>query len=97
MKRIKNYPAALSIIALLLFPMSISAQRTALQPQASQERAAKFKKVTNAIPNSYIVVLNDNAVGRTATADARRSQVSAIADNLAQLHVAKWDSFMKPR
>lgn len=89
MKRIKNYLVALSIIALLLFPMSISAQRTALQPQASQGQSAKFRKVANAIPNSYIVVLNDDAVGRTATADARRSQVSAIADNFAQLHGGK--------
>ena len=43
----------------------------------------------NAIPNHYIVVLNDDVVSKTATIDVRRTQVKAIADNFAQLHGGK--------
>src|SRR5687768_8581332 len=86
MKRIKEYLVGLSIFALLLFPISISGQRTTLPPQSSQAAQAKFRKSRNAISNKYIVVLNDDVVSRTATADVRRAQVSAIADNFAQLH-----------
>ncbi|HEX7772060.1 MAG TPA: S8 family peptidase, partial [Pyrinomonadaceae bacterium] len=82
MNRIKDYLVALTIITVLLFAVPISAQRNTAQPAP----AAKFKRVSNAIPNKYIVVLNENVVSLNATADVRRSQVSAIADNLAQLH-----------
>jgi subtilisin family serine protease len=84
MNKLKDYLVAMSIFALLTFPLSISAQRTTLPSQASQ--AAKFNKVANAIPNKYIVVLNDDVVSGNATANARRSEVTAIADNLAQQH-----------
>jgi hypothetical protein len=78
---------SLSIIAFVLFPISISGQRTTLQPQSSTQ--AKFKKSARAIPNNYIVVLNDNVVSRAVTADARRAQVSSIADSFAQQHGGK--------
>ncbi|HKU72582.1 MAG TPA: S8 family serine peptidase [Pyrinomonadaceae bacterium] len=83
MKKIKEYFVGLSLIALLLFPAAISAQSTTLPPQPSQ---MKFRKVPNAISNSYIVVLNDAAVSQTSTVNARRSQVSAIANSFAQQH-----------
>lgn len=86
MNRIKDYLVGLSIIALLTFPLSISAQRTSTPSQASQAASAKFGRVANAIPNKYIVVLNDDVVSGNATASARRAQVSAIANNLAQQH-----------
>ena len=89
MNRIKEYLVGLSIIALLVFPISISGQRTTLPPQSSQAAQAKFRKSTNAIPNKYIVVLNDDVVSRTATTDVRRGEVSAIADSFAQLHGGK--------
>ncbi|HYV00272.1 MAG TPA: S8 family serine peptidase [Pyrinomonadaceae bacterium] len=77
MKKIEQYLAGLGLVALLLFPLVISAQRT---PQN------KFRKVSNAIPNSYIVVLNDDAVNKNANANSRRTQVSSIAGSFAQLH-----------
>ena len=89
MNRIKDYCTSLSIFALLIFPLSVAAQRASLPSQASQTAASKLNKVANAIPNKYIVVLNDDAASRTATASARRAQVSAIADNLAQQHGGK--------
>ena len=89
MIRIKEYLVGLSIIALLLFPISISGQRTTLPPQSSIEAQTKFRKSANAIPNKYIVVLNDDVVSRTATVNIRRAQVSAVADNFAQLHGGK--------
>jgi subtilisin family serine protease len=79
MKKLEVYLVGLSLAALLLFPLAISAQRTTLPP-------GKFRKVENAITNSYIVVLNDDAVSKTATANARRAQVSAIAGNFAGQH-----------
>lgn len=81
MKSTRIYLVVLSIFALLLFSLPISGQRSTPAPQSS-----KFKKVANAIANSYIVVLNDDTVSRNANAGVRRSQVSAIADNLAQAH-----------
>lgn len=75
MNRIKDY-LGLSIIALLIFPLSISAQ-------------TKFRKVANAVPNKYIVLLNDDVVPGNANAATRRAQVSTIANNLAQQHGGK--------
>ena len=97
MKKFKIYLVALSMVALLLFSMpttssqNMSSEFSALttsSPAAQTPRKpqAKFNKVAKPIPNNYIVVLNDDAVSRTATADVRRSQVSTIADNLAQSH-----------
>ena len=54
-----------------------------------QDIQAKFIKHQNAIPNQYIVVLNDGIVSRKATLDVRRTQVTAIADNFAQLYGGK--------
>ena len=83
MKKTKECLIGLTLVALLLFPLPISGQRATLPPQPSQ---LKFRKVSNAIPNSYIVVLNDAAVSQPATASARRAQVNAFADNFAQMH-----------
>src|SRR5215213_6234125 len=83
MKRIREYLVGLSLVALLLVPLAISAQRSTRPPQPSQ---GKFRKVQNAISNSYIVDLNDAAVSETANAHARRAQVSAIADSFAQAY-----------
>ncbi len=54
--------------------------------QRSLVPPTKFVKVQNAIPNKYIVVLNDDVVSRQAALETRRAQVSAVASSLAQLH-----------
>ena len=40
----------------------------------------------NPVSNSYIVVLNDDVVSHGASLNVRRSQVRAVAENLAQLY-----------
>ena len=57
-----------------------SAAQTPRKPQA------KFNRVENPISNRYIVVLNDDVVSPGASLNVRRSQVRAVAENLAQLH-----------
>ncbi len=69
----KKLLASLTILALLvctLLPL----------PSHSQGRGAqgKFRRVTRAVPGQYIVVLNDNAVGR--------SGVAPLAQALARAH-----------
>ena len=69
----KKLLASLTVIALLvcaLLPL----------PSHSQGRAAqaKFRRVTRAVPGQYIVVLNNNAVGRGG--------VAPVAQALAQAH-----------
>ena len=98
MKKFKIYLVALTILTLLTFSMRTTSSQnirgsefsplTTSGPaaQTSRKPQAKFNKVAKPIPNNYIVVLNDDAVSRTANADVRRSQVSTIADNLAQSH-----------
>ncbi len=54
--------------------------------QGSLVPPTKFVKVQNAIPNRYIVVLNDDVVSDEAPLDARRAQVSALANSLASIH-----------
>jgi len=54
--------------------------------QRSLVPSTKFVKVQNAIPNKYIVVLNDDVVSRQAPLETRRAQVSAIANSLASIH-----------
>ncbi|MDQ3668552.1 MAG: S8 family serine peptidase [Acidobacteriota bacterium] len=99
MKRIKNNLVALSIVALVLFPMPTSGQTQDYPPEFSPLRTSrprppqlplvpptKFVKVQNAIPNRYIVVLNDDVVPSDAPLDVRRAGITAIANSHAQLH-----------
>lgn len=89
MKRIKDYLVGTSVISLLLVSLPVSGQRTLVATQASRQSQQKLLKKANPIPNKYIVVLNDDVVSPTATVDARRSQVTAIANNLAQSHAGR--------
>ncbi|HXT63791.1 MAG TPA: S8 family peptidase [Pyrinomonadaceae bacterium] len=49
----------------------------------------KLKKVRNAIPNRYVVVLNDDVVPSNASFGVRRAKVSAIANAMARAHGGK--------
>lgn len=97
MKKFKSYLVALSILTLLLFSMpttssqNISSEFSRLTtsspaPQTPQKPQAKFNRVEDPISNRYIVVLNDDVVSPGASLNVRRSQVRAVAENLAQLH-----------
>ena len=97
MKKFKIYLVGLSIFALLLLSMpttssqNLSSEFSALtnanpKAQTPQKPQAKFNRVENPITNRYIVVLNDDVVSPGASLNVRRSQVRAVAENLAQLH-----------
>ena len=59
-------------------------------PPATALAQLKFiEREQNAIPDHYIVVLNDDVVTKTATLEVRQAQVRAIADEFAQLHAGK--------
>jgi subtilisin family serine protease len=99
-KRIKNYLAALSIISLLLvmlptsgqttqdFPSEFSPLKTSRPEKAptSLEPPSKFIRKANPVANKYMVVLRDDVASDKASLDVRRSQVRAVADNLALRH-----------
>ncbi len=59
------------------------------KPQRSLVPPTKFVKVRNAIPNRYIVVLNDDVVSSDAPQEARRAVITAIANAHAQAHLGK--------
>ena len=97
MKKFRIYLFALSILSLLLFSLPTTSSKnispefsplTTASPAAQTRRKpkAKFNRVKNRISNSYIVVLNDDVVSPGASLNVRRSQVRAVAENLAQLH-----------
>jgi hypothetical protein len=104
MKRIKICFVALSMFALALVPVSTIGQSTVdnrmseFSPlQTSRQQPAqrsltpptKFVKGRNAIPNQYVVVLNDDVVSDQSPAAARRAAVAAIANTLARIHAGK--------
>lgn len=105
MKSIKSFFVALSIFALALIPGSTIGQSTVADgtnypPEFSPLRTSRpgpaeltpqtgFVRVQNAVPNKYIVVLNDDVVSDKSSLATRRAKVTAIAYSLAQLHAGK--------
>lgn len=74
-----NYPPGFS-------PLRTSRPRPterSLTPQT------KFVRVQNAIPNKYIVVLNDDVVSDRSSLATRLAKVRAIANTFARLHAGK--------
>lgn len=65
-----NYPPELS-------PLVASRPRKTQRPLVP---TTKFVKSQNAIPNRYIVVLNDDVVSNDAPLDVRRARITAIAN-----------------
>lgn len=55
--------------------------------QRSLVPPTKFVKVQNAIPNRYIVVLNDDVVPSDAALNVRRARITAIANSHAQTYL----------
>lgn len=73
------------------FPPEFSPLRTGRpgKPERSLTPASKFIKSKNAIPNQYIVVLNDDVVNPRASLSARRAAVIAIANGHARAHLGR--------
>lgn len=101
MKNVKNNLVAWSIVALVLFPVSMLGQTIQYPPEFSPLRASrprptdppppqtKFVKSYDAIPSSYIVLLDDKAVPQAKSLNDLRGRVSNIANSLAQLYGGK--------
>src|SRR2546425_1125259 len=66
------------------YPPEFSPLRTfrPVPPQPSFVPSTKFVKVSHAIPNKYIVVLNDDVVSPGTSVSARRTQITGIANAL---------------
>ena len=97
MQRLK-YSAFLLTIALFVFPSTTSSQlqepATASQTVQQQRPATpggKFLKSKNAIPNRYIVILQDDVVSDSAPLEVRRARITAIAHRHAQMYVGTYD------
>lgn len=98
MKRLKYFAISIVLLALVALPSTTSSHNQQFSPEFFPQRTsgpevqtprkpqAKFNRVENPISNKYIVVLNDDVVSPGASLNVRRSQVRAVAENLAQLH-----------
>lgn len=102
MKRIKRHLAALNVLALVLLSVTALGQTSSSRPDraaggtpradAAQQQLTpptKFVKARNAIPNTYMVVLNDELVAPARSLGEMRARVSDIADKLARPHGGK--------
>jgi len=104
MRSIKIFFLALSIFALALVPVSTIGQSTLddrinefsplqtsrpLPTQRPLTPLTKFVKVEDAIPNRYIVVLNDDVVRSDAPLKVRRAEITAIANSHAQAYLGR--------
>lgn len=83
MSRIKIHSVALSVFVLALIPVLANGQSRTDQKSSPQ---SKFAKTPNAVPNSYIVVLNDDVVSPRSSLEARRSKIKSRAEALAQAY-----------
>ena len=88
MQRLRNYGILSLTIVALVFPSSTTGSE---QPQGSSSPAPKFRKAQRAIPNRYIVGLNDDVVSDKAPLEVRRARVTAIANSHAQTYGGKVD------
>jgi Peptidase inhibitor I9 len=102
MQSVRNYIVAISVVAVVFVPELTSAQMPAYPPEFSPRRTSrppkpqetqapltKFVKRRNAIPNWYIVVLNDDVVASNSSLEVRRAAVTAIASSHAKAYRGK--------
>jgi subtilisin family serine protease len=104
MHRLKYLALSIVALALVLLPSTTSSQnqgnpseflppRTSRPepPQDSRRPQVKFRKVQNAIPNRYIVVLNDDVASDDNPREARLERVREIANSHALAHSGRVD------
>jgi subtilisin family serine protease len=75
----------------IIYPPQFSPLVTSRPPktQRSLVPGTKFVKVQNAIPNRYVVVLNDDVVSSDAALSVRRARITAIANSHALAYLGK--------
>lgn len=99
MKRLKNFAVSIVLLALVAFPSITSSQNQRFPQktsgpeasQASRSQETKFRKTQNAIPNRYIVVLNDDVVSDDNPREVRLQRVREIANSHALAHHGRVD------
>jgi hypothetical protein len=99
MQRLKNFAVSILILALVALPSTTSSQNERSfdrpsrpdAPQDSRPKQGKFRKVSNAILNRYIVVLNDDVADNTKPRKARLERVTDIANSHALAHFGRVD------
>jgi hypothetical protein len=101
MPSVRNCIVAIGVAAVVFFPILTSAQTPLYPPEFSPLRTSrpakpelaapqtKFIKHKNSIPNSYIVVLNDDVVSGNSSLEVRRAAVTAIAASHAKAYCGK--------
>ena len=96
MQRFKNFAVPSLIIALLVFPLTTSSQKQGSSnqkqsAQSSRRPETRFVKRPKAIPNRYIVVLNDDVADNNKPREARLERVTEIANSHALAHSGRVD------
>lgn len=94
MKNLKRHIIALHTLALVVLSVAVSGQTlpelgsgiNSRPPDSQLVPPTKFVKARHAIPNTYIVVLNDEALQPSKSLDETRAHVSDIARRFAQAH-----------
>lgn len=97
MKSLKRHIIVLHTLAFVLVSMTVIGQTlpelgsgiNSRPPDSQLVPPTKFVKARHAIPNTYIVVLNDEAVPPSKSLDETRTHVSDIARRFAQAHGGK--------
>ena len=103
MQRLKILAITIGLLAFVVLPSTTSSQNQDTSPafprresspeasQGSRPPQTKFRKVPNAIPNRYIVVLNDDVADNSHPREVRLERVTQIANSHALAHVGKVD------
>src|SRR5207302_10699047 len=72
------------------YPPEFAPSRTSRpRPPEPHKLQTKFNKITNSVPNQYIVVLNDDAVPAANTSAELLRNVTNIANDFVRLHGGK--------
>lgn len=95
MQRLKDLAILLVIVAFVTLTSTTSSQNTgtsrAEAPQSSGRPQTKFVKRPNALPNRYIVVLNDEVADNKSPREQRLKRVTEIANRHALAHLGRAD------
>jgi subtilisin family serine protease len=89
MLRLGILAISLVILVFVALPLTTSSQNQ--RPQGPRRPLTKFVKRENAIPNRYIVILNDDVADNNLPREARLERVTEIANEHAQAHLGKPD------
>jgi subtilisin family serine protease len=96
MQSLKNFAVpililALAGVALVAFPSITSSQNRPQGPQGPTRSQTRFRKKLNAIPNRYIVVLDDDVADDKSPREARLERVAEIANRHALANLGRVD------